>query len=508
MKNLNILLLITFLLSSCAPAVTAVPTIASQSILPTLTSTPKPIATQTPSPTETLMPTPTQIGGGSGKLIFEYYKIAYEKDFPNLKGEVNIFTSNWDGSNLMPITNGLDNYNFIESIAPDGQTILVYSTSNLQEKADLYVIRLKQPDLNPLKLAGGIEATNSPHAIFLGNTQLAYIGQGSQGYGFYTINIDGTDEKKIGVPTGKYPGILSSDQSRVYWRTSQKENFKDASGVLYTYGDFQTLWWTNLDGSGQGKLEANGQQIISSQYAFSPDGKSIAWISTGLEEGCSLPPSGLAFWTPFIRNGAETRNAQKPSMFLHQNSPHFGKTIDIAYVEDYVRQCFVMHVASLSNMDNDIKISLIPPFDPSKDDFFYHKEYAIIWSPDSSKILAYDGGGATRYLIGVTDHYPLAIYEVSLKDTNPKLTLLKILSNSSMVQSGNSNPHLIEDFTLFSFSPDGRLLLFTKHNPHENFHSADINILTLETMNFIDGFRQNIIPDAQERRVGKIFWLP
>jgi len=85
MKYAKLSVLIILFLASCAAPATSIPT---------QTSTPKPTATdtptQTPSPTPTIIPTPTQIGGGSGKLIFEYYKVAFEKSFPKLKGEVNI----------------------------------------------------------------------------------------------------------------------------------------------------------------------------------------------------------------------------------------------------------------------------------------------------------------------------------------------------------------------------------------------------------------------------------
>lgn len=504
MKRFNTLILIVLLLSSCAPATTAVSTPTPQ---PTLTLTPSPTATQTPSPTPTITPTPTQIGGGTGKFIFEYYKIAYEKDFPDLKGEVNIFTSNWDGSNLTPITNGLDGINYVAGISPDGNIALVASSSTFFGKSALYLIHLDSGNSDPVKLTREVHG----RPVFLDNARVVYIGKGSKGLGIYVSNFDGTEQTKIGSPADEFSTIVASDESRVYWKTSQNERFKDASGVLYMYGGaFQGLWWTNLDGSGQGKLESNGQQIISDQYAFSPDGKSIAWIPEGLEQGCSLLPSGFVAWTPFIRWGSETRNAQKPSSFFHENSPHFGKTIDIDYIEDYARQCFVLHVASLSDMDNDIKIPFIPPFDPNSEDFYYHKTYSLFWSPDSSKILAYDGGGATQFMsiIGF-ESYPLALYEIALKDTNPKLTLLKIISNSPMAQRGsNSRPYVSESFTSFKFSPDGRQLLFVKWNPYANFYSAEVKILNLETMDFVDDFTQKIIPDTQEKRVGEIFWLP
>ncbi len=501
MKHLKLLLLFALLISSCAPAVTAAPT-----STPTKTMTPSPTATRTPRPTSTITPTPTQIGGGSGKLIFEYYKVAYQEAFPELKGEVNVFTSNWDGTGLTPVTNGLKGLNLLENISPDGKLVLISSRSSWFAKGDLYLIRLNALGSDPIKLVSGLDGGRQ--VIFLDNTRIVYIGKGPQGYGFYIVNIDGTGSKKIGAPTGGTRWyIVSSDKTRVYWIDNSRKEFRDSSGSLYMYGNYGGMWWTNLDGSGQGKLESNGHQIFEGHSAFSLDGTKIAWIPADVEQDCS----GLlgTFWTPSIRNGTYTGWVGRPSQFINKNSPYFGKVIDIPFVEGYVRRCNIMHVAPLSDMDNDTEIPLIPPFDPAKDDFFYHKDYSLIWLPDSSKILAYDGGGATRFSGGVTDHYPLALYEVSLKDANPALTQLKVLSNSPMVQTGlHSMPHLEFNFTLFRFSPDGRLLLFAKHNPYANFYSADVNILNLETMNFLDDFGNKLTPDAEVQRVRSIYWIP
>ena len=155
MENINIILLIAFLLSSCAPATNAVPTFMPQS---TETPTPSPTETQTPSPTPTITPTPTQIGGGSGKLVFEYHKVAYEKAFPHLKGEINVFTSNWDGTDLTPVTDGPESFNTIESISPDGKMVLISSAPNYPGNVDLYLFPLDMPYSGPIKIASGLPA--------------------------------------------------------------------------------------------------------------------------------------------------------------------------------------------------------------------------------------------------------------------------------------------------------------------------------------------------------------
>ena len=193
---------------------------------------------------------------------------------------------------------------------------------------------------------------------------------------------------------------------------------KDSSGSSYLSGDLSALWWTNLDGSGQGKLESNGQQIIYSGFennvAFSPDGTSIAWIPVELEPGCYFHE---AFWAPWVRDGVYTQHAVK-------KSPFFGKVVDTAYVENYVQNCFIMYVASLSELDNPTKIPLTSPFDPTKDSFMYQGEYDLRWWPDSSKILAFDYGGPLKWnnweqYFG--DYYPIALMMCCRKTPAPSL---------------------------------------------------------------------------------------
>ncbi len=354
LKLFKLFLLMAFLLSSCAPAATITST-----STPTQTFTPAPTATQTPSPTPTIVPTLTPIGGGSGKLIFEYYKVAFEKSFPDLKGEVNIFTSNLDGTDLVPITNGLNGYNYIQSISPDGPMVLVasYAQQSGNDTGDLYLINLNLSDSKPIKLASG-----ASQAIFLDNTRIVYIGQGPENYGFYIINIDGTNPRKIGTPSPKPINIVSSDKTRVYWVSTVNMTFKDNTGYSYAWGDFDALWWTNIDGSGQGKLEFNEDQIIPDnffQYAFSRDGKDVAWIPQKEEPNC--------YWRDFVSGrigeGIYTKYAKA--------------VIDWPYVDDFVHRCFIMYVASLSNIDNPTKVVLMPPTSLLAGDFTFGESYRL-----------------------------------------------------------------------------------------------------------------------------------
>jgi hypothetical protein len=170
-------------------------------------------------------------------LIFEYYRVAFEESFPDMEGELHVFISNIDGTDLTPVTNGLKSLNFIQNISADGQMALVSSLSNYTAKGDLYLVYLNLPGSDPIKLASGL--TGRRQAIFLDNAHIVYISQGREGYGFYTANFNGTNPKKIGAPVGKAWGIISSDKTRVYWDTYQNKKFRDNSGVLYRYGDIK-----------------------------------------------------------------------------------------------------------------------------------------------------------------------------------------------------------------------------------------------------------------------------
>jgi len=278
MKKLNTFLLIAFLLSSCAPAATAIPTSALQPILPTLTLTPEPIATQTLSPTETLIPTPTQIGGRKGKLIFDYFSREYNKNYPEVTGDSNIFIASSDGSELKPVTN-MEGYNFLKDVSPDGTKALFVSTDSWNATtADLYSVDIAS-NSQPVKLAKGLPYSYNFYksAIWLDNMKLIYVGQGKKGLGIYIINADGTNP--VNVEFGNNPvEILGIGHESVFWKTN-----KTAGHVT------SPAWWTNLDGTKTGKLTYNNRQINSynlyeNDITPSPDGTRLAWVDAGTPE--------------------------------------------------------------------------------------------------------------------------------------------------------------------------------------------------------------------------------
>jgi len=182
--------------------------------------------------------------------------------------------ANVDGSELIPITDGLKGFNRVVGISPNGKMILIISFSQqypaYNPSGDLYLINLDSLDSEPIKLAKGLTWIDA--AAWLDNTRVVYIGTGPEGHGIYIVNIDGSNPRNILInfPKATPITILSSDKTRVYWNSNVKINGCDCTAV----------WWTNIDGTGQGKLESNGSQVIyfGGGLAFSPDGTKVAWL--------------------------------------------------------------------------------------------------------------------------------------------------------------------------------------------------------------------------------------
>ena len=170
---------LSLFLSGCGPGqllgatVTPTPTVTNT---PTLTPTSTPTATATQTPTPTMTPTPTQIGGGSGRFIFELKKEEFIEKFPDLEGEPNIFIANMDGSNLIPVTNGLDDHYYLQDVSPDGTKVLI-SSNPKWEYGNLYSMDLNSLETEPVLLATGLPdyAWIASRAKWIDNTRLVFI---------------------------------------------------------------------------------------------------------------------------------------------------------------------------------------------------------------------------------------------------------------------------------------------------------------------------------------------
>ena len=281
-----ILSLGALIMMSCVPnegaTRTGITAALTQTIAPTATPT------KTSVPTATGTPSPMPVGGGSGRIGFSLARSKFLTSFPDLKGEVNVFTANLDGTDLTPVTNGLDGYNFLESVSPDGTKGLAVSAKSIwlyesNQKLALYLIDLTEPSRESVRITqipasvefagygGQVYGFRSSIARWIDKARIVYIGEGKEGFGIYTGNIDGANWKNIfSNDSGVTPlDILALDGTRVYWGSKFRTSYGN-KGLA--------VWWSNIDGSGQGKLESNGVQIKAQTIRFSADGSVIAWV--------------------------------------------------------------------------------------------------------------------------------------------------------------------------------------------------------------------------------------
>jgi len=422
MKSKKLFLLVVLLLTSCGAPVTSI------SPTSTITFTPEPTATRTPAPTPTITPSPTQIGGGAGKLIFELEKVEFSKYFPELAGELNVFTANFDGTNLTPVTNGLKGYNYIESISPDGTKLLIASTSGKYFKFDkkpiLYSIDLNSLESEPIELANGLAEIpwKGSTAKWINNTQVVYIGKGEAGFGIYSIHSDGTNRNSIYINTGgvaQMPAsILSVNDKRVYWNstieTSLGGNRSESNSLTY---------WSSMDGSEQGTVDINGTQLKFTTYfyppVFAPDGTKFIWIE----------PATATF---------------------HHN---------------------YLHVTSISGTDKSSPLDILYPFP------------TIRWSPDSTKILVFDESTIRSQESDSTSDV-FGLFEIfistSMKVINQhNSNVLDILVPPESRGAGSYCNVVVGDY-----SPDGRHMIFSL--PNKNDCKPQVKSLNMETQIFTE----------------------
>jgi len=377
----------------------------------------------------------TLIGSNTGKLIFQYSKEGYEKDFPELKGYSNLFTVNLDGTNLTPVTNGLLDYSELKSISPDGRKALLFfvpeNYTATEGTSILYVMDLDSKDPQPIKLASGIYESVYKTAAWLDNSHVVYIDQVPGGWAIFTINSDGTDSKRI---SQKVNGItprevfVTADQSRIYWL-----------GVD-TNWRHKGIWWTSIDGAQQ-------EQLISFQSKFN--------LTFSLN---SISPLGnMVIWE-------------------HNTWSQTG------------RECCSVRFALASDMDKATEIKLEPKNGP-----LVGPSPEYLWSPDESMVIINRQASSVPYnnetLLDSGQMFMLSVKNLKLKEilfktpdttiTNPSVDIIQWLPDGKSL--------LV------------RVTLETNCQSYASSYQCSggkIKVLNLETGNFIDLFGGKVLQDS------------
>jgi len=165
------------------------------------------------------------MGGGSGKIILSYTNEGFKDVFPDLRGRYNIFISNLDGTDLVALTDG-DMTNYVEAISPDRSKVLISEFTGARKKdtnAKLYLIDLNNIDSEPVHLVSHFSNNSyAPAAKWINNSEIVYLGSGDEGYGFYVMNIDSFEARKLKPYTENPETILGVNEERVYWYTRVK----------------------------------------------------------------------------------------------------------------------------------------------------------------------------------------------------------------------------------------------------------------------------------------------
>jgi Tol biopolymer transport system component len=338
------------------------------------------------------------MGGGTGKLIFEYYKKGgYEKSFPEIKGELNIFTANWDGTDITPITNGLDGYNHFESVSPDGKKILVSSFPSLflsyAGTGNLYIVSMDGSE-EPQKVSGGIyKPIGQKIAAWLDSSRIVFISRSQKvGPGVFVVNSDGTDLHRISkTVSGAVPVALlpTTDSTRINWYGCNSEG-----GYTVCKG----IWWSSIE-----KVEQSALFTYAvSDRVISPDGSMVVWnkpVHSGAE-CCAINASPInEIDTPHslkVKN-SDFETIWSPDgskvLLFHPSEEWNGKLIPYS--------AYLLTIKDMTFSEIDL------PFSKDVSEYINIRE----WSPDGRRIIFHNNDRKGTIRIKILDMETMTISE-------------------------------------------------------------------------------------------------
>ena len=293
-------------------------------------------------------------------MFGEGYKIL----FPNIYGDSNIFISKFDGTDIKPVTTGLNGCNYLEDVSPDGRQILFVSfplkvNGDFSNAGNLYTLDLGSTDPQPRKIASLVNG-----AAWLDNSRVVYIGMFGGHQGLFAVNTDGTNFQSISkLDEGEVAiRIFSATATEIIWMSHNLQ-------INYLF----TFWRSNSDGSSQIKLGTNVENF--EEPAMSQDGKLFAWWTRGT--------SAVHYASP--DNIASSHDIQLPEVrrYLVFPSPDGSKILiydspDINGINE-TAVCYLHNVKTSSL----VKCPIAPP---RTDDLVENISHAD-WSPDSRMVI-------------------------------------------------------------------------------------------------------------------------
>jgi hypothetical protein len=271
--SLTLLLLFTFVMTSCGTQVTPESTLApTQTLSPVPpTDTPTLTPTLTPSPTSTPTATPTPVGGKNGLILFE---VNVNKCDRNNMCEQKIRLYNLVSHT---IDMELDGYEPLD-VSPDGRkALLLKYKKSIGLTGDLFIIDFAYPEQITLL------QENVEDAVWLGDSNwigLVKVNGKRQGF---LIHPDGSDLTQITKSSVGVVDIEPAFNNGIFWSEGTAGQFSRSITAHY---------WTKLDGT-QTKftnfmtVSPNGEYVITSSMG-NYNSMDLTDLATGVTREISL----------------------------------------------------------------------------------------------------------------------------------------------------------------------------------------------------------------------------
>jgi dipeptidyl aminopeptidase/acylaminoacyl peptidase len=248
----------------------------------------------TSSPTATKAPTLPPSPGATAPWTPPPGEIAVVR---SANGNSHIYLLETDGSVARQLTDDPEG-DQAPTWSPDGSRLLFARGSEGKGQLDLYVLDVARGTVEQLTTASGIETDGkfSPDG-----TQIVYEDQSAPDNGFWTMNADGSNPRRVFDTTGSDSftnATWSADGAAVLFN-------RDTTGPQRTQIVRLTLAANEIVALGDDGSSSNGQFVVS------PDGQTIAFVASRYPSGvylmnadgsdvrfAVLAPGGPVAWSP------------------------------------------------------------------------------------------------------------------------------------------------------------------------------------------------------------------
>lgn len=306
------------------------------------------------------------------RFILVLPKEHWQTLFPDMQGEVNIFSIGSDGTDLRPLFFGVRGYNYVEGISFSQNELLLSSFSEAQvlgkqSLGNLYVWNIK--DAAPMLIsnsyvAGGYPFT--PKALWLSNNEVIYVGeQGNEIALFKTYLNENITDRVFGLDSSIHPllRLLSaSTNGFIYW---QNGTITPETSVIET--DF---WRVGPNGEDLARVGTKDGTKLPF-FSVSPNGNLIVHGKSILDKNFNTIVE-----LPLINEPTDAYwSESSEQVFLSMRICHTPACVEYEMSYYIWQHSFV---SSFAQIDIDITVNW------------------ALWSPNEKQILLYHYSGITN----------------------------------------------------------------------------------------------------------------